>query len=59
MFMLLKCIPGLLVGVPKGHDLGQRVVGHVEVAEVGLDAEEYLRRPTPMSLMERDDALRF
>ena len=47
------------VGVAQGHDLGQRVVGDVEGAELGLDAEESLSRPTPVTLMEGDDALKL
>ena len=50
-------LPGLLVCEAQCHDLGQRVVGDVKGAKLGLDSEEGLRRPTPMTLVEGDNAL--
>ena len=52
-----ETLPGLLVCEAQCHDLGQRVVGDVEGAKFGLDSEEGLRRPTPVTLVEGDDAL--
>ena len=51
--------PRLLVGVTQGHDLGQRVVGDVEGAQLGLDARERLRRAAAVSLVEGDYALKL